>query len=166
MRPAASRVAAPLADPASPAPGTPAPDFTLPSTSGEQVTLSALRGRPVLLAFFPEAFTSVCTRELCAFSDDYDEFERAGSMVLPISVDDIGVLREFKRNERLRVELLSDLRRDVSRRYGVLDEARSVARRAYVLIDRRGVVRWVHTEQTPLFLRENDELLRRIRELD
>ncbi|MGZ8470982.1 MAG: redoxin domain-containing protein, partial [Gemmatirosa sp.] len=63
-----------VAPSAVPAEGTPAPDFTLGSTSGEKVTLSALRGRPVLIAFFPLAFTSTCTAELCAFNDHWDAF--------------------------------------------------------------------------------------------
>jgi peroxiredoxin len=65
--------------------GTPAPDFTLPSTSGQSVTLSALKGKKVLLAFFPLAFTSTCTAELCAFSEDYSRFQGADSVVLPIA---------------------------------------------------------------------------------
>ncbi|HMV31272.1 MAG TPA: redoxin domain-containing protein, partial [Gemmatimonadales bacterium] len=68
-----------------PAVGSPAPDFTLASTSGENVTLSALRGKHVLLAFFPLAFTGVCTKEVCAFTEDYAQFQTAGTVVLPIS---------------------------------------------------------------------------------
>jgi peroxiredoxin len=145
--------------------GAPAPDFTLPSTSGESVTLSRLRGRNVLLAFFPAAFTGVCTEELCALSDDFDRFEGADTVALPISVDNLPSLREFKAKERMQVELLSDLKREVSRSYGVLDEERFVARRAYVLVDRQGIVRWRFTEDTPGSRRENAELLRRIEAL-
>ena len=145
-----------------PAEGTPAPDFTLPSTSGSDVTLSALRGRNVLLAFFPLAFTGTCTRELCAFSDDYGRFQAAGVEVLPLSVDSIPTLREFKAKERLTVDMLSDFKRDVSRRYGVLNEERFVSDRAYILIDSEGVVRWAFTEETPATRRENGELLERI----
>ena len=68
--------------------GQPAPDFTLPSTSGKDVMLSSFRGREnVLVAFFPLAFTGVCTAEMCAFSEDYSKFEKAGTRVLPVSVD-------------------------------------------------------------------------------
>jgi len=98
-----------------PALGSQAPDFTLPSTSGTDVTLSRLRGRNVLLAFFPLAFTSVCTTEMCAFSTDYSQFQSANTEVLPISVDSIPTLREFKAKERLTLDLLSDFKRDVSR---------------------------------------------------
>jgi peroxiredoxin len=145
--------------------GAPAPDFTLPSTSGESVTLSRLRGRNVLLAFFPAAFTGVCTEELCALSDDFDRFAGTDTVALPISVDSLPSLREFKAKERMQVELLSDLKREVSRSYGVLDEERFVARRAYVLVDRQGIVRWRFTEDTPGSRRENAELLRRIEAL-
>lgn len=145
--------------------GAPAPDFTLPSTSGESVTLSSLRGRNVLLAFFPAAFTRVCTSELCSFSEDFDSYARADAVILPISVDNVASLREFKRKEEMRVDLLSDLPREVSRSYGVLDEERFVARRAYVLIDRQGIVRWSFTEDTPGTHRETAELLGRIEAL-
>lgn len=146
--------------------GAPAPDFTLPSTSGGSVTLSELRGRNVLLAFFPAAFTRVCTDEVCALSEDGERFSGAGAVVLPISVDNVPSLREFKVKEGLQLDLLSDLRREVSRSFGVLDEERFVAKRAYVLIDRAGVVRWRFIEETPRTKRDNAELLHRIEALD
>ena len=149
-----------------PAVGSPAPDFTLPSTSGQEVTLSMLKGKAVLLAFFPLAFTSTCTTELCAFTDDYTRFHAAGVEVLPISVDSIPTLREFKTKERIGVELLSDFKREVSRRYGTLLEERFFSNRAYILIDRDGVVRWTHVEETPASRRENGEILERIAALN
>jgi peroxiredoxin len=148
-----------------PALGSPAPDFTLPSTSGTDVTLSRLRGRNVLLAFFPLAFTGVCTTEMCAFSTDYSQFQSANTEVLPISVDSIPTLREFKVKERLTLDLLSDFKRDVSRTYGTLLEDKFFSNRAYVLIDRAGAVRWTFAEATPGTRRENGELLKAIEEL-
>lgn len=145
-----------------PAVGSAAPDFALPSTSGESVTLSNLRGKKVLLAFFPLAFTSTCTAEMCAFTEDYGRFRDGDTVVLPISVDSIPTLKEFKAKEKLTVELLSDFKREVSRRYDLLNEERFVARRAYVLIDREGIVRWVHVEENPGLRRENAELLERL----
>jgi peroxiredoxin len=149
-----------------PAVGSPAPDFTLPSTAGVDVTLSALRGRNVLLAFFPLAFTQTCTSEMCALSRDYAQFESASTAVLPISVDSIATLKEFKAKERLDLELLSDFRRDVSRRYGALIEDRFYSNRAYVLIDRQGIVRWTFAEETPRTRRENAELFEQLRKLE
>src|SRR5438046_3895741 len=102
--------------------GSDAADFALPSTAGNEVRLSSLRGKNVLLAFFPLAFTSVCTAEMCAFSEDYSKFQNANTVVLPISVDSIPTLKEFKSKERMTIDLLSDFKREVSRKYGALLE--------------------------------------------
>lgn len=140
--------------------GEMAPDFTLLSTSGERVTLSQLRGKSAaLLAFFPAAFTSVCTQELCSFHEDMGRFESAGTRVFGVSVDLVPSLREFRAKYAMSTELLSDARRDVSRRYGVLDEEHFIARRAYFLVDRGGVVRWVHVEENNGQHRTNEEIL-------
>jgi peroxiredoxin len=148
-----------------PSVGSPAPDFTLPSTSGGDVTLSALRGRKVLLAFFPLAFTSTCTAELCAFTDEYSRFRDANTEVLPISVDSIPTLKEFKAKEHMGVDLLSDFKREVSRAYGTLMESTFFSNRAYIVIDREGVVRWTYAEETPRTRRENSELLAQLEAL-
>ena len=142
-----------------PAVGAPAPDFTLPSTNGTDVTLSRLRGKNVLLAFFPLAFTKTCTEEMCSFTEDSSRFRDANTVVLPISVDSIPTLREFKAKERISVDLLSDFKREVSRRYGTLIEDKFFSNRAYVLVDPSGVVRWAFSEDTPSTRRENQELL-------
>jgi peroxiredoxin len=139
--------------------GQVAPDFTLQSTTGGPIALSGFRGRKVVLAFFPLAFTSVCTAEMCAFSEDYGRFADADTVVLPISVDSVPTLKEFKAKERLSGDLLSDFKREVSRQYGMLDEERFLSRRGYVLIDREGIVRWVFVEETPAQFRKTDEIL-------
>jgi peroxiredoxin len=148
-----------------PAAGSPAPDFTLPSTTGTEVTLSQLRGKNVLLAFFPLAFTGVCTKEMHAFTDDSVQFRDAETVVLPISVDSIPTLKEFKVKERLSVDLLSDFKREVTRLYGTLLEDKFFSNRAYVLIDREGIVRWAFAEDALSNCRENPEILRRLRAL-
>ena len=145
-----------------PTAGQPAPDFTLASTSGDKVTLSSLRGHNVLVAFFPLAFTSTCTAELCAMTDDYDEFAKHDVTVLPISVDSTASLKEFKAKYALKTDLLSDFKREASRAYGVLIEDRFYSNRAYFLIDREGVVRWAHVEEMPGQRRENAEILAEI----
>ena len=143
--------------------GAVAPDFKLPSTAGSDVALSSFRGRKhVLLAFFPLAFTSTCTAENCAFSEDYDAFERAGTIVLPISVDSVPTLKEYKAKHALRQDMLSDFRRDVSRAYGVLLEDRFFSKRAYFLIDQQGILRWRHVEAELGDRRDDVELLRQI----
>lgn len=146
-----------------PVAGEAAPDFTLPSTAGSDVTLSSLRGSKVLLAFFPLAFTSTCTSELCDMSEDHGDFSGEDTVVLPISVDSVPTLREFKAKEGLRHDLLSDFRRHVSRRYGTLDEERFFSTRAYVLVDRAGIVRWAFMEPSSRNRRQNAELLEQIR---
>ena len=148
-----------------PKPGSPAPDFTLPSTSGEKVTLSSLRGKNVLLAFFPLAFTGTCTKEMSAFTDDYAQFQSSGTVVLPISVDAVPSLKEFKAKERIGVDLLSDFKREVSRLYGTLLEDFFYSGRAYVIIDKQGIVRWSFMEETPKTRRENAELLAQLKAL-
>lgn len=144
---------------APPATGTQAPDFTLPSTSGQSVTLSQLRGQVVLIAFFPLAFSPTCTAELCEMRDDWDEFTKRGVTVLPISVDSIYSLKEYKAKYGMKVDLLSDFKREVSRLYGVLLEERFFSNRAYFLVDRQGVVQWSHVEENPSKKRSNQEIL-------
>ena len=146
--------------------GDPAPAFTLPSTSGGDVSLSDFRGRSsVLLAFFPLAFTSTCTAENCAFSEDFDQFTAAGTVVLPISVDSVPTLKEYKAKYQMKQDLLSDFGRDVSRSYGTLLEDKFFSNRSYFLIDKQGVLRWMHAESKLGDRRDDTELLSAIRSL-
>ena len=148
-----------------PAKGQLAPDFTVGSTAGK-FTLSSLRGQKnVLLAFFPLAFTSTCTAELCDFATDFDQFAGADVEVLPISVDSTASLREFKNKYEMRSELLSDFKRDVSRAYGVLIPDKFYSERAYFLIGKDGRVAWSHVESSTSEKRSNDELLAEIKKL-
>ena len=144
----------------SPQVGDTAPDFTAASTSGSEVALSSFVGkRNVLLAFFPLAFTGTCTKELVCFAEDFDQFAGRGVEILPISVDSIPTLREFKNKLQIKTELLSDFKRDISRAYGVLNEDRFYSNRAYFLIDKTGTVRWAHVERNNSERRENAEVL-------
>jgi peroxiredoxin len=143
-----------------------APDFTLPSTAGDTVTLSALRGQKVLLAFFPLAFTNVCAAEMCDLSLELEHFRDAGTVILPISVDSIPTLKEFKAKEYLYLDLLSDFKREVCRLYGTLLEDKFYSDRAYVLIDAEGVIRWTYAEADPDNRRDSQELLGIVRSLD
>ena len=85
--------------------------------------------------------------------------------MLPISVDSVPTLKEFKAKERLSVDLLSDFKREVSRKYGTLIEDKFFSNRAYVLIDKQGIVRWAYAEHTPSTRRENEEILQQLRAL-
>ena len=122
-----------------PVAGDRAPDFSLQSTAGTTVRLSQLRGAsPVLLAFFPLAFTSTCTAELCEFNENFDQFAGKGVVVLPVSVDSVPTLKEFKAKYAMKTELLSDFKREASRAWGVLREETFFSERAYFLVDRDG----------------------------
>jgi glutaredoxin-dependent peroxiredoxin len=146
--------------------GDVAPDFTLASTSGEPVTLSAFKGKKsVLLAFFPLAFTSTCTAELCEFRDNFDAFAGQGVEVLPISVDAVPSLNEFKRMHQMRTELLSDFKREASKAYGVLLPELFFSNRAYFLIDKTGHIRWAHVEASPGQKRDYKEIVAEITKL-
>jgi len=155
---------APIA-PRVPTVGQTAPDFTLPSSANTPITLSSLRGQRVLLAFFPLAFSPTCTTEMCAFRDDFDQFTKEGITVFGISVDSHHALREFKAMHRMQVELLSDFKREVTTKYGLLHPERFFSNRAYFLIDKTGVIRWEHVEETPSQRRENAEILAEVAKL-
>jgi peroxiredoxin len=149
-----------------PAVGSPAPDITLDTTSGSPVTLSSFRGKQnVLLAFFPLAFTSVCTTELCAFTEDYSAFSSHDVTVIPISVDAVPSLKAFKSTYNMGVELASDFKRTASKAYGTLMEHTYFSNRAYFLIDKEGIVRWAFVEDSPGHRRENAEILAEIAKL-
>ena len=126
--------------------GTPAPDFTLVNHDREPVTLSALKGRPVILAFFPAAFSSVCTKELCTFRDQLAALNRLPGQVLGISVDTFFALKAFHTAQRLTFPLLSDFNKQVIRDYGVFNEdmigLKGIAKRAVFVIDSIGIVRY------------------------
>jgi peroxiredoxin len=146
--------------------GEMAPDFTLPSTSGEKVTLSAFRGKNnVLLAFFPLAFTPVCTSEFCSFWEDHSRFEENGTKVLGVSVDHTASQKAFQEKAGFKTDLLSDFRREVARSYGVLLEDTYFTKRAYFLVDKQGKLAWQWIEAQLGHRRENDEILDQIRKL-
>ena len=125
--------------------GKKAPDFTLISDDRQPVTLSALRGRPVVLAFFPAAFSSVCTKELCTFRDSLAQLNRANAQVFGISVDTFFTLKAFRDHEKLTFPLLSDFNKQAIREYGVFNEdmigLKGIAKRAVFVLDKDGVVR-------------------------
>ncbi len=142
-----------------PTSGESAPDFTLASTNGQNVTLSSFRGKDnVLLAFFPLAFTSTCTAELCEFRDNFDAFAGRNVVVLPISVDSVPTLAEFKSKHQFKTDMASDFKREASNAYGVLLPEKFFSNRAYFLIDKKGTVRWSYVEVTPGTKRETSEI--------
>jgi glutaredoxin-dependent peroxiredoxin len=125
--------------------GSKAPDFTLTNQERQPVTLSQQRGRPVVLAFFPAAFSSVCQKELCTFRDSIARLGQANAQVYGISVDTFFTLKAFHDQQQLSFPLLSDFNKQAIRDYGVFNEdmigLKGIARRAVFVIDKDGVVR-------------------------
>ena len=125
--------------------GSTAPDFTLTNQDRQPVTLSAQRGTPVVLAFFPAAFSSVCAKEMCTFRDSLSRLGKANAQVYGISVDTFFTLKAFHDHEKLTFPLLSDFNKQAIRDYGVFNEdmigLKGIAKRAVFVIDKDGVVR-------------------------
>jgi peroxiredoxin len=134
--------------------GEEAPDFTLPSTEGREVSLREYRGkRNIVLLFYPLAWSPVCTRELCGFRDHLKDFEDLDAQVLGISVDSPFAQKAWAEAHALGFPLLSDFNREVCRRYGVIHEEllglRGIAKRSVFLIDREGTVRYRWVSEDP-----------------
>jgi peroxiredoxin len=126
--------------------GARAPDFTLPNQNREQVTLSEqLQHGPVVLAFFPAAFSGVCTKEMCAFRDSMAELNTVSATVLGVSTDTFFALKAWADQQNLTFPLLSDYNKDVIRRYGVVNPdmigLKDIAKRAVFVVGRDGTVK-------------------------
>jgi glutaredoxin-dependent peroxiredoxin len=125
--------------------GSNAPDFTLTNQERQPVKLSEQRGKPVVLAFFPAAFSSVCTKELCTFRDSLARLNQAQAQVYGISVDTFFTLKAFHDQQGYNFPLLSDFNKQAIRDYGVFNEdmigLKGIAKRAVFVIDPQGVVR-------------------------
>jgi glutaredoxin-dependent peroxiredoxin len=127
--------------------GQKAPDFTLYDSEKNQVTLSHQRGNNVLLLFFPLAFTSVCTAELCSVRDNMKVYEQLDVKPFGISVDSLHTLARYKAEQNLNFPLLSDFNKEVSKLYGSIYETfgygmKGVSKRSAFLIDKDGVVQY------------------------
>lgn len=127
--------------------GDKAPAFTLYDSDKNEVSLSSHQGKPVVLLFFPLAYTGVCTTELCSIRDDKKAYDDLDATVLAISVDSLFTLEQFKKQERYNFTMLSDFNKEVSRSYGALYEdfvlgMKGVSKRAAFVIDAQGVVKY------------------------
>lgn len=123
--------------------GQEAPDFTLKNENNQEVKLSDLRGKPVVLFFFPLAFSPGCTMEACSYRDDTSLFEGKGAQILGISRDSTWTLKAFKEKEGLTYNLLADMKGAVATLYGCWNEAFGIAERLTVVIDKDGNVTYV-----------------------
>ena len=146
--------------------GSGAPEIDLRDQYGQDTVLSALRGGPVLVVFYPLAFSGVCSRELADLREHHAELEELGVTVLAVSVDSTFALRTWSDQEDFPFALLSDFwpHGATAQAYGVFDDRRGVAHRGTFLIDPEGTVRW--TVRTPPGQpRDVAEYLRQARDL-
>jgi peroxiredoxin len=124
--------------------GDTAPDFTLKNTHGDWIPFSSYRGKPVVVLFFPMAFSSVCTTELCTVRDNLDRYNSLDAEVVGISVDSFYSLKEFKARQSLNFTLLSDFNKEAGTAFGVLYEEffgyNGVAKRSAFVVDADGVI--------------------------
>ena len=124
--------------------GKPAPDFSLPTSPQKRVSLEELKGRPVVLAFYPADWSPVCGDQMALYSALGSEFDRFNAAVLGISVDGPWCHLAFSEARKLKLTLLSDFepKGEVARRYGVYNSREGVCQRALFVIDGDGIIRW------------------------
>jgi len=141
-----------------------APEFTLPDQDGNEVSLSALRGKTVVLYFYPKADTPGCTTQACGVRDHRADYERAGAVVLGVSPDSVKAVKKFDEKYGLRFPLLADERHEVAEAYGVWVEKSMYGRkymgneRTTFVIGPDGTIREVLRAVKPA---EHDELVLR-----
>jgi peroxiredoxin len=147
--------------------GQPAPAFTLFNSEKQQVSLEQYKGKNVLILFFPQAFTGVCTTELCSVRDNIAQYNNAAADVLAISVDSIFTLAKFKEEQGLNFPLLSDFNKEVSAAYGTLYDTfvfdmKGVSKRSAFIVDKAGNIAYAEVLESagdlPNFAAINEKL--------
>ena len=128
--------------------GKTAPDFSLFDTDKNKINLSDFKGKNILLLFFPLAFTSTCTKELCAVRDDISRYSNVNAQVIGISVDSVFALRKYKEDQQYNFPLLSDFNKEVSRSYHSIYEdfifgTKGVSKRSAFVIDKKGFIQYI-----------------------
>ena len=124
--------------------GTPAPDFTLPVTPDQKISLQELRGEPVILAFYPADWSPVCGDQMALYNEILPEFQKFGAQLMGVSVDGVWCHRAFAEARQLHFPLLSDFepKGTVARSYGAYRTADGVSERALFVIDKTGTIAW------------------------
>lgn len=135
--------------------GKKAPEINLYDSDKKKVTTEDYAGKNVLLIFFPFAFTSVCTKELCSLRDNISFYNNANALVYGISVDSLHTLKKFKEEQQLNFQLLSDFNKEVSRAYDAIYETflafdyKGVSKRAAFIIDKNGLIQYAEICPSP-----------------
>jgi peroxiredoxin len=129
-----------------------APDFTLPSTADQKLSLSQLRGKPVVLVFYPADWSPVCSDQLALYNELTPEFSEFEAQIIGISVDGIWCHLAFSKDRKLHMPLLADFepKGAVARLYGVYCETTGEAERALFVVDAEGVIRWRYVSPTSI----------------
>jgi glutaredoxin-dependent peroxiredoxin len=151
--------------------GDVAPDFTLYDSDKKQVTLSALKGQNVLLLFYPVAFTSTCTKELCSTRDNISFYNGVNAQVMGISIDTVYSLAKYKAELNLNFPLLSDFNKEVSIAYGCLYESfnygmKGVSKRSAFILDKNGIVRYAEILENASAIPNFEEIQKTLSKLD
>lgn len=151
--------------------GQSAPDFTLFSTEKKEISLSSCKGKNVVILFFPQSFTGVCTEELCSTRDSIGFYNDQNAEVLAISVDSVFTLGKFKELNQYNFELLSDFNKDVSRLYDCCCEdwilnMKGVSKRSAFVVDKDGIIRYAEVLEKASEMPDFDALKSCLRSLD
>lgn len=134
--------------------GQEAPSFSLFNSEKTKVSLSDFKGKNVLLLFFPQAFTGVCTTELCTIRDGISFYNNTNAQVLGISVDSVFTLEQFKQQQELNFPLLSDFNKEVSTAYDSIYhdwifDMKGVSKRSAFVIDGNGIIQYAEVLENP-----------------
>lgn len=138
--------------------GETAPDFSLPGTGSRTYSLSAYRGQPVVLVFYPGDDTPVCTKQLNSYNNELSAFETVGAQVLAISAQDMTSHEEFAAKHGFKFPLLADTEKTVASLYGTVGPL-GFPRRSVFVIDAQGIIRYAHRAIAGLTFRPVDELV-------
>jgi peroxiredoxin len=147
-----------------PAVGDAAPEFTLPGTGGRSYSLAEFRGRPVVLVFYPGDNTPVCTTQLNAYSDDFEQFDGLGAQVLAVSPQSVESHEQFScKQGGFKFPLLADEDKSVGQDYGVVGPI-GFYRRSVFVVDGAGVIRYAHRSAHGLTFKKTDELVAAVKQ--
>jgi len=142
--------------------GAPAPDFTLKDGNGDEWSLSANRGKVVVLLFYPGDETPICTRQMCSVRDRWEDYSATGAEVVGISTDSVESHQKFAEHHELPLRLLSDPSAEVANLYGARSLIPGKVARSVFVIDAKGVMRYRDVRPLGLFRPKDDEVIKAI----